>query len=57
MIDYPFITKIFKNNNSLQITLPMKQIAKPLGLKEGDWIRISNIEKIIVEENKKEKKK
>ena len=57
MTDYPFIAKIFKNSNSLQLVIPMNQIVKPLNLKDKDWVRISNIEKIIVEENKKKDEK
>lgn len=49
----PFISKIFKNNNSLQITIPMKQVVRILKLKPGDYVRISDIKKIIIKEDKK----
>ena len=53
MTENPFLAKIIKNNDSLQITIPMKQIVKPLGLKKDDYVRISNIEKIEVRKEDK----
>lgn len=53
-MEYPFSAKVFLNNKSLQITIPKKQIARFLEIKEGDWVRVSNIEKIKKPEDKNE---
>jgi len=46
MTEYPFRAKVFLNNTSLQITIPKKEIAKFIDIKEGDWVRVKDIEKI-----------
>lgn len=46
METFSFRAKVFLNNQSYQITIPKKEVARFLNIKEGDWVRVLNIEKI-----------